>query len=62
MECYKGQGKLHRRYAFQILLEILQYFSNQPTLVDVTVPDGKIILNVFMKCFQRIKVKSFKSK
>jgi len=39
MECYKSQGQLHRRYAFQILLEILQYFSNQPTLVDVTVPD-----------------------
>ncbi len=41
MECYKSQGSLHRRYAFQILLEILQYFSNQPTLVDVTVPDGE---------------------
>jgi len=40
MECYKKQGKLHRRFAFQILLEINQYFSSQPTLVDITVPHG----------------------
>jgi serine/threonine-protein phosphatase 5 len=39
IECYKTQGKLHRRYAFQILLEILEFFSTQPSLVDVTVPD-----------------------
>lgn len=41
METYKSQGKLHRRYAFQILLDILQYFSSQPTLVDVTIPHDK---------------------
>ena len=41
MECYKKQGKLHRKYAFQILLEILQYFASQPTLVDINVPLGK---------------------
>jgi hypothetical protein len=40
LETYKGQGKLHRRYAFQILLDILQYFTSQPTLVDVTIPHG----------------------
>jgi hypothetical protein len=40
METYKNQGKLHRRFAFQILLDILHYFSNQPTLVDVTIPQG----------------------
>jgi len=39
MECYKNQGKLHRRFAFQMLLEILQYFRNQPSLVDISVPD-----------------------
>jgi len=41
METYKKQGKLHRKFAFQILLDILQFFSSAPTLVDVTIPEGK---------------------
>ena len=41
MEIYKNQGKLHRRFAFQILLDILQYFSSQPSLVDISIPDDK---------------------
>jgi len=41
METYKKEGKLHRKYAFQILLDILQYFSTAPTLVDVNIPTGK---------------------
>jgi len=40
METYKKQGSLHRKFAFQILLDILKYFSSQPTLVDVSIPDG----------------------
>jgi serine/threonine-protein phosphatase 5 len=53
MECYKGQGKLHRRYAFQILLDILQYFCSQPTLVDVTIPHGKrkVVLRLALPYF-----------
>ena len=46
MECYKKQGKLHRRFAFQILLDINQYFSSQPTLVDIDVPTGKCIMHI----------------
>ena len=41
MECFKKQGKLHRKFAFQILLDILQYFTTCPTLVDVVIPDDK---------------------
>ena len=41
MECYKKQGKLHRKFAFQILLEIHQFFSSQPSLVDINVPEGR---------------------
>jgi len=41
METYKNQGKLHRRFAFQMLLDILQYFSAAPTLIDVSIPKGK---------------------
>jgi len=40
METYKNQQKLHRRYAFQILLDMLQYFASQPTLVDCAIPDS----------------------
>ena len=41
MEAYKAQKTLHRRYAFQILLEVKKFFSSQPTLVDVEVPEGR---------------------
>lgn len=39
MELYKNQGKLHRRYAYQILLDIKNFFMTQPSLVDVTIGD-----------------------
>jgi len=39
METYKKQGSLHRKFAFQILLDILKYFSSQPTLVDISIPE-----------------------
>ncbi|XP_046401818.1 serine/threonine-protein phosphatase 5 [Ischnura elegans] len=39
MECYKNQKKLHRKYAYKILLDIKQWFMAQPSLVDITVPD-----------------------
>ena len=38
LEHYREQKKLHRRYAFQILIKVREYFSAQPTLVDVPVP------------------------
>eukprot|EP00270_Netrium_digitus_P000145 TRINITY_DN10163_c0_g1_i1.p1 TRINITY_DN10163_c0_g1~~TRINITY_DN10163_c0_g1_i1.p1 ORF type:complete len:491 (-),score=96.34 TRINITY_DN10163_c0_g1_i1:178-1650(-) len=41
MEDFRNQKKLHRKYAFQILLQIRDYFKSQPTLVDVTIPDKK---------------------
>ncbi|KAK6060510.1 GroES-like protein, partial [Cooperia oncophora] len=35
---FKKQGKLHRKYAFKILLDIYAYFKEQPTLVEIDVP------------------------
>jgi len=40
MDTYKRQGTLHRRFAFQMLLDILKFFSSQPSLVDVPIPEG----------------------
>ena len=40
MEHYKEQKSLHRKYAFQILLSVQEYFKRQPTLVDIRVPKG----------------------
>ena len=37
LEHYKEQKLLHRRYAFQILLDARSYFMSQPTLVNITV-------------------------
>ena len=32
LQHYKDRQLLHRRYAFQILIDIRQYFMSQPTL------------------------------
>ena len=37
LEYYREQKLLHRRYAFQILLDARNYFMAQPTLVNITV-------------------------
>ena len=37
LEHYKDQKLLHRRYAFQILLDARNFFMSQPTLVNITV-------------------------
>ncbi|KAF4527296.1 hypothetical protein B566_EDAN001070 [Ephemera danica] len=39
METYKSQGKLHRKYAYKMLLEVKKLFMTQPSLVDVHIPD-----------------------
>lgn len=44
MEYYRQQKKLHLRYVYEILLEALELFRNQPTLVDVAVPEGGSVM------------------
>lgn len=39
METYKNQGKLHRKYAYKMLLEVKKLFMTQPSLMDVHIPD-----------------------
>ncbi|XP_026468472.1 serine/threonine-protein phosphatase 5-like [Ctenocephalides felis] len=39
METYKKQQKLHRKYAYKILVDVKTYLMTQPSLVDVTIPD-----------------------
>ncbi|XP_064083715.1 serine/threonine-protein phosphatase 5-like isoform X2 [Macrobrachium nipponense] len=40
MEHYKAQKKLHRQYAYKILLDVKDHLMKQPTLVDVKIPDN----------------------
>ncbi|XP_065194292.1 serine/threonine-protein phosphatase 5-like [Sycon ciliatum] len=37
---YKQQKVLHKKYAFKMLLQLKEYFSKQPSVVDISVPDG----------------------
>ena len=37
LEHFKEQKVLHRKYAYQILLQIKEFFEKQPTMVDVSV-------------------------
>ena len=39
MKTYREQGKLHRKYAYKILLDVKQLFMSQPSLVEITIPD-----------------------
>ena len=43
LEHYRNQKLLHKKYAFQILLDARSYFMEQPTLVNVTVSITDII-------------------
>lgn len=37
----KDQKKLHKRYAYQILISIKEFLSTQPSLIDINIPVGK---------------------
>ncbi|CAH1116956.1 unnamed protein product [Phaedon cochleariae] len=39
MKFYENQGKLHRKYAYMILLDIKTYFMKQPSLIDIPIGD-----------------------
>uniref|UniRef100_A0A1B6CFM8 protein-serine/threonine phosphatase n=1 Tax=Clastoptera arizonana TaxID=38151 RepID=A0A1B6CFM8_9HEMI len=39
METYKEQGKLHRKYAYKILLDVKQIFMLQPSLIEISIAD-----------------------
>ncbi|KPI92174.1 Serine/threonine-protein phosphatase 5 [Papilio xuthus] len=41
IEHYKQEKHLHKKYAYKILIDVKAYLSNQPTLVDIKVPDDK---------------------
>ncbi|GAB4824812.1 Serine/threonine-protein phosphatase 5 [Ancistrocladus abbreviatus] len=41
MEDFKNQKRLHKRYAFQIVLQTREMLRALPSLVDITVPDGR---------------------
>ncbi|XP_060062862.1 serine/threonine-protein phosphatase 5-like [Ylistrum balloti] len=41
MATFKDQKSLHRKHAYQIILECKKLFMNQPALVDITVPAGE---------------------
>merc|ERR1712135_222957 len=38
---YKDQKVLHRKFAYQILLQIQELFKQQPTMVDVNIPASR---------------------
>ncbi|XP_046658681.1 LOW QUALITY PROTEIN: serine/threonine-protein phosphatase 5-like [Homalodisca vitripennis] len=40
LETYKNQGKLHRKYAYKILLDVKQLFMSLPSLVEVVIGDN----------------------
>lgn len=41
IERFKEQKRLHRRYVYRILLEIIKLLQSLPTLVDIDIPEGK---------------------
>jgi len=41
LEWYRNQNKLHRKYAYKILLDVKSWFMAQPSLVDITISEGK---------------------
>ncbi|MBA0570080.1 hypothetical protein Golob_003767 [Gossypium lobatum] len=43
MDDFKNQKCLHKRYAFQIVLQMREMLQALPSLVDINVPDGSLL-------------------
>ncbi|KAG0238867.1 Serine/threonine-protein phosphatase 5 [Actinomortierella wolfii] len=41
IERFLKQKKIHKRYAYQIILQCQEYFAKQPSMVDVDIPVGQ---------------------
>lgn len=41
IERFKQQKKVHRRYIYRIILEMIKLLQSLPTLVDIEIPEGK---------------------
>lgn len=41
LKWYKEEKKLHRKYAYKILLDVKTWFMAQPSLVNIEVPEDK---------------------
>ncbi|XP_041354405.1 serine/threonine-protein phosphatase 5-like [Gigantopelta aegis] len=41
METFKHQKKIHKKHAYQILIDVKKLFMDQPSMIDITVPAGK---------------------
>ena len=39
MAWFKDQKKLHKKYAFRMIIELKKIFTSLPSLVDVSIPD-----------------------
>lgn len=40
LEWYREQNKLHRKFAYKILLDVKALLMAQPSLVDISIPDN----------------------
>ncbi|KAI8049223.1 Metallo-dependent phosphatase-like protein [Syncephalis plumigaleata] len=40
IERFRQEKKIHKKYAYQIILGVRQYFLEQPSLIDVTIPSN----------------------
>jgi len=40
IERFKNGKKIHKKYAFQIILKAKEIFYDEPTMPEVTIPDG----------------------
>lgn len=39
LKTFKDQKKLHRKYAYKILIDVKEFFKKQPSLVEIQVPE-----------------------
>lgn len=40
IERFRNQKKIHKKYAYRILLEVKKIFEKQPSLVEITIPEN----------------------
>jgi hypothetical protein len=43
IERFRNQKKIHRKYVFQIILAVKEIVHNEPTMVEMKIPEGNTL-------------------
>lgn len=54
LDSFKAQSKLHKKYAYKLLLSVKEIFESQPSLVDVDIPQNAKLVYCFLNSLDNL--------